>query len=272
VRVGVVGHVEWIEFLRVPQVPDAGDIVQSTERWEEPGGGGAVAAGVLAGLAGGATLFTVLGDDELGYRALAELQALGITVEAVFRQEPQRRGIVFVDDDHERTITLIGNKLRPRIDEDFPWEQLVEFDAIYFTAGQPEVVEAARQAKVLVATAREIEYLKTAHVRLDALVLSESDASENYTGELDPEPELVVRTRGSDGGSYFPGGGEWDSAEIPAPLVDSYGAGDGFAAGLTYGLGKGMSVDDALATAARCGAEALTRRGAHGARSGCDKT
>jgi ribokinase len=264
-NVGVVGHVEWIEFLRVPQVPDPGDIVQSTERWEEPGGGGGVAVGVLAGLAGSATLFTVLGDDELGHRAHDELQALGITVEAVFRKEPQRRGIVFVDEEHERTITLVGEKLRPRIDEPFPWDELADFDAIYFTAGHPEVVEAARQAKVLVATAREIEYLKTAHIRLDALVLSDSDPSENYTGELDPEPKLVVRTRGSEGGSYYPGGGEWESVEMPAPAVDSYGAGDSFAAGLTYGLGKGMSVDDALAVAARCGAEALTRRGAHGA-------
>ncbi|HEX2505216.1 MAG TPA: PfkB family carbohydrate kinase [Gaiellaceae bacterium] len=263
-RAGVVGHVEWIEFLRVPSAPKAGDIVQSTEKWEEPGGGGAVAAGVLAGLAGNATLFTVLGDDELGHLALAALEALGITVEAVFRKEPQRRGIVFVDDDHERTITLIGEKLRPRIDEDLPWEKLADFDAIYFTAGHPEVVEAARQARVLVATAREIEYLKTAHVHLDALVLSESDPSEQYTGELDPEPDLVVRTRGSEGGSYFPGGGEWESIEIPAPAVDAYGAGDSFAAGLTYGLGKGLPVDDALAVAARCGAEALTRRGAHG--------
>jgi ribokinase len=263
-RVGVVGHVEWVEFLRVPHVPKPGDIVQSTERWEEPGGGGGVAVGVLAGLAGEATLFTVLGDDQLGHRARDELQALGIHVEAVFRDEPQRRAIVFVDEAHERTITLIGEKLRPRIDEALPWERLAEFDAIYFTAGQPEVVEAARKARVLVATAREIEYLQTAHVRLDALVLSESDPSEKYTGDLDPEPELIVRTRGSEGGSYYPGGGEWDSAEIPAPAVDSYGAGDSFAAGLTYALGKGLPVEDALALAARTGAEALTRRGAHG--------
>jgi ribokinase len=264
VRVGVVGHVEWIEFLRVPKVPKPGDIVQSTDRWEEPGGGGSVSVGVLAGLAGEATLFTVLGDDELGHRAHEELQALGITVKAAFRREPQRRGIVFIDDDCERTITLVGEKLRPRIDESLPWDELADFDAIYFTAGHPEVVEAARRAKVLVATAREIEYLRTAHVRLDALVLSASDPSEKYTGDLDPEPDLVVRTRGSKGGSYHPGGGEWESVEMPSPSVDAYGAGDSFAAGLTYGLGKGMSVDDALAVAARCGAEALTRRGAHG--------
>jgi ribokinase len=263
-RVGVVGHVEWVEFLRVRRVPEPGDIVQSLERWEEPAGGGGVSVGALARLAGEATLYSVFGDDELGRRAHQELRGLGFRVEAVFREEPQRRAIVFIDDQLERTITVIGDKLRPRIDEDFPWDELAGFDALYFTAGEPEVVKAARQAKVLVATARELEYLKPAHVRLDALVLSERDPAERYAGELNPEPQLVVRTRGSEGGSYDPGDGEWASVDLPGPVVDAYGAGDSFAAGLTYGLGKGLPVDAALALAARCGAEALTRRGAHG--------
>jgi ribokinase len=267
-RVGVVGHVEWVEFLRVSHVPEPGDIVQTVERWEEPGGGGGVSIGVLARLAGEATLFSVFGDDELGRRARRELVRLGFRVEAVFRDEPQRRAIVFVDDNLERTITVIGDKLRPRIDEDLPWDELGAFDALYFTAGEPEVVEAARQAKVLVATARELEYLKPAHVRLDALVLSDTDPAERYARELDPEPDLVVRTRGSKGGSYDPGDGEWTAVELPGPVVDAYGAGDSFAAGLTYGLGKGCPVDDALALAARCGAEALMRRGVHGLPSG----
>jgi len=46
--------------------------------------------------------------------------------------------------------------------------------------------------------------------------------------------------------------------------VDSYGCGDSFAAGLTYGLGAGMDVADALALAARCGAVCLTGRGPYG--------
>ena len=47
----------------------------------------------------------------------------------------------------------------------------------------------------------------------------------------------------------------------PGEPVDSYGCGDSFAAGLTYGLGAGMSVPDALALAARCGATCLTGHG-----------
>jgi ribokinase len=48
-------------------------------------------------------------------------------------------------------------------------------------------------------------------------------------------------------------------------VQDTYGAGDCFAAGLTYGLGEGLSVEDAIELGARTGAAALSRRGAHGA-------
>ena len=72
-RVAVVGHVEWVEFVRVGTVPLPGQIVRALETWEEPGGAGAVAAAQLARLAGSCSLFTALGSDELGRRTRAEL-------------------------------------------------------------------------------------------------------------------------------------------------------------------------------------------------------
>jgi ribokinase len=47
-------------------------------------------------------------------------------------------------------------------------------------------------------------------------------------------------------------------------VQDTYGAGDSFAAGLTYGLAEGLAVDEAIELGARTGAAALARRGAHG--------
>jgi ribokinase len=73
-----------------------------------------------------------------------------------------------------------------------------------------------------------------------------------------------VTTRGGDGGSYEAADGRtgtWAAAPLPGPPVDSYGAGDSFAAALTYALGKGLEVDAALAEAARSGAAALATRG-----------
>ena len=42
-NMAVVGHVEWIEFVRVEAVPKPGEIVGSSEVWAEPAGGGGVA-------------------------------------------------------------------------------------------------------------------------------------------------------------------------------------------------------------------------------------
>jgi ribokinase len=264
-RTAVVGHVEWIEFGRVDHVPEQGEIVHVTDSWQEPGGGGAVAAVQLAKLAGEATLYTALGDDEVGHRAKQELERHGLRVEAVFRPEPQRRAYVHVDSAGERTITVIGDRLGPRADDQLPWEELDETDTVYFTAGDPGAARQARRARTLVASARGLETIAQAAVELDALLASGKDPGERYEpGQLDPPPRLVVRTAGAAGGAYETRDGErgsWRATPLPGPISDLYGAGDSFAAGVTYGLGAGMPVAEALELGARCGAACATGRG-----------
>jgi ribokinase len=263
-RVAVVGHVEVIEFVPVEHVPTPGEIVHATESWQEPAGGGAVAAVQFAQLADSVALFAVLGADELGHRAKAELEQRGIEVHASFVDTPQRRGFTYVDEAGERTITTIGPKLGPRgHDTTFPWHELGRCDAVYFCAGDADAVVRARRARVLVATARELATLQRGGVELDALVASGKDESEMHRpGDLDPEPRLVVTTSGALGGWAQPGG-PFSAAPIPGPVEDSYGAGDCFAAGLAYGLAAGLEVPSALDFASRCGAAALTGPGVH---------
>ena len=43
--------------------------------------------------------------------------------------------------------------------------------------------------------------------------------------------------------------------------MDTYGAGDCFASGLTFALARGDAVEDAVQVAARCGAAVMTGRG-----------
>jgi ribokinase len=268
-RAAVVGHVEWIEFGRVDHMPASGEIVHVTESWQEPGGGGAVSAVQLARLAGEATLYTALGDDDVGHRAKAGLEALGVRVEAVFRPEPQRRAYVHVDAAGERTITVIGSRLGPAGADPLPWSELARTDAVYLTAGDAAAVQAARAAATLVSTTRGLETLRDAGVALDALVASAHDPGERYeTGDLDPAPRYVMRTAGPAGGEYeSPGGelGRWQATPLPGPVSDLYGCGDSFAAGLTYGLGAGWPVERALELGARCGAACATGRGPYAA-------
>jgi ribokinase len=269
VRAAVVGHVEWVRFAQVDAVPAPGEIVTAADTWEEPAGGGAVAAGELVRLGAEVDFFVAVGNDELGERARAALEELGCRVHAAMRDEPQRRAFTYLDADGERTITLMGNKLHPHGADPLPWAELAEVDAVYFCAGDADALRAARQARALVATARELPTLVEARVQLDALVRSERDPSEAYeVGQLDPEPRMIVSTLGREGGSYVVAGEEetFAAVDLPGPLVDAYGAGDSFAAGLAFALGSGHSPQGAVELAARCGAVAMTRRGAHGNR------
>jgi ribokinase len=264
-RVAVVGHVEWIELALVDRVPGAGEIVHARGTWQEPAGGGAVAAVQLARLAGECLFITALGDDELGRRAKAGLERLGVRVEAAWRTEPQRRAFVHVDARAERAITVIGERMGPVGTDDLPWAELEDADGVYFTAGDAEAVRRARSAGTLVATARTIAPLSEAGVELDLLVASSKDADERYQpGDIEPPPRLVARTNAAAGGSLESADGEvlrWEAARLTGPVVDTYGAGDCFAAGVTYGLADGRAPAEALALGARCGAACVTGRG-----------
>lgn len=262
-KTAVVGHVEWVRFARVDHAPKRGEIVHATDVFELPAGGGPVAAVQLRKLAGQCTFYTALGDDEHGRQALTVLAEMGIHVAAAFREEPQRQAFVHVDAGGERTITVTGSRLGPHGDDDLPWGELAEADAVYFCAGDDEALRTARTAKVLVATSREGERLARAGIDLDAVVGSATDPSEIYT-EIDPAPALVVETQGPKGGRYRCADGRkgrFAPGVLRGDVVCTYGAGDSFAAGLTFGLGAGLATPDALRLASDCGAACLTGRG-----------
>jgi ribokinase len=264
-RVAVVGHVEWVQFARVAHVPSAGEVIHAVDAFEEPAGGGAVAAVQLARLAGESVLITALGDDEHGRRTVARMRELGVHAHAATRPGRTRRAVTLVDDVGERTITTFGSRLEPvAADEEVQWNALEGIDAVYFTAGDLGALRAARRARMLIASPRAIGALGRG-VALDALVLSGEDAIERrLTARAQDEAELVVFTEGARGGSYRERSGKsgrWEAATPPAVRVDSYGCGDSFAAGFTFALGAGLEVPAALALAARCGAVCLTGRG-----------
>jgi ribokinase len=254
VRCAVVGHVEWVEFARVPHVPAPGSIVHASAMSSEPAGGGAVVARQLALLAGRCELFTALGRDELGQTSQRRLAGLGIDVHVQWGGET-RRAWTHVDDYGERTITVLGEKLLPRAP--LP---LHGYDLVFFVSGTPDLLREARSAPFLAATARELPTLREANVPLDLLVGSANDVGERYDGSL--EVGTVVVTDGANGGTA-------NAAPYPAApaekIVDSYGAGDSFAAALAFALARGDALDDALALAARAGSAVLGGAGPYAA-------
>jgi len=271
VRVAVVGHVEWVGFARVARLPARGEIIHAREHFELAAGGGAVAAVQLARLAGSAELFCALGDDEAGVRSEAELAGRGVRVHGAVRARPQRRGFTYLDDGGERTITILSERLVPTAEDPLPWSELERADAVYFTAGDAGALRYARRSRVLVATPRASGALLDAGagLTLDALVSSRGDADEHRdAARLAGRAALTVQTEGGHGGRWRTRDGRWHRfapAPLPGPMVDAYGCGDSFAAGLTLALGEGLDPPAALALAARCGAVCLTGTGPYGA-------
>src|SRR4051812_49958442 len=104
-RVAVVGHVEWIEFARVPRLPRPGEILHVSEWWEDAGGGGGVAAVQIAKLAGGCEFFTALAQDARGRRAEERLGGLGGAVVAAPRPRRERPRLVYLRGGRQRPIT-----------------------------------------------------------------------------------------------------------------------------------------------------------------------
>jgi ribokinase len=243
--------VEWVEFARVPELPTAGSIVHATEVWSEPAGGGAVVARQLARLAGRCEFFTALGDDPLGHEAARRLSSLGIDVHAVHAGET-RRAWTHVDQNGERTITVLGDKLLPH--GPLP---LHGYDAVFFVSGDVEALRSARAAQLLAATLRERPTLAEGGVLLDLLVGSLNDSGEQYDDSLDAS--IVVLTDGAKGGTL--NGERFAAADLPAEISDAYGAGDSFAAALLFALARGDDMHDAVRLATRAGAAVITGRG-----------
>jgi ribokinase len=254
-NLAVVGHVEWVTHTDAPFIPPPGEIVHLTHPLTEPAGGGAVTAAALARMGARVTFFTAAGDDVPLVEWMAEL---GVRVLAAGRDVPHTRALVMRDPTGERTICVIGENLQPTADDPLPWDELAECDGVYFTGMDPRTLQLARQARVVVVTARRFEALVASGVRVEALVGSGNDRGEQFDlSRLAVQPEHVVVTDGERGGTGY------RAVVPPGPVVDSYGAGDTFVAGVLFGLADGRPLEEALALGAEAAAETVTWRGAY---------
>jgi ribokinase len=261
-RVAIVGHVEWVDFLSLPRFPRRGQVMHAADGFLRAGGGGAVAAVMLAELGAEVDFFTALGDDPNGRAALAQLEDRGVLMHVAWRDRPTRRATTLLEDD-ERTIITLGERLEPRADDELDWEVLNHVASVYFTAGDIGALRHARRAKVVVASPRARNVLETSGVRIDAVVFSESDHDEStWAKRAATHTRLLVATEGDRGGRWWgESEGRWEAVPLPGEPHDSYGCGDSFAAAFTLGLGRGDSIADAAALGAQAGALALTRIG-----------
>jgi ribokinase len=263
-RVAVVGHVEWVDFVPVRRLPVPGEVIHAQGAFTRAGGGGGVAAAILAEMGAEVDFFCVLGRDTHGEAAAAELEARGVHAQVAWRDKPTRRAVTLLEHGGERTIVTIGERLDPLGDDELDWDRLRTAGGVYFTAGDAGALARARQARELVATPRARHALEGEGPKVDALVFSAGDRDESkWAARVADRARLLVVTDGPRGGSWFgESEGTWQAAPLPGTPRDSYGCGDSFAAAFMYGLASGSSVAEAAALGAKWGAKVLTRHGA----------
>jgi ribokinase len=265
-RLAVVGHVEWVDFITLDRFPREGEVAHATDAFSRAAGGGGVAAAVLAELGAEVDFFTALGRDPHGEAAADELANRGINLHVAWRcEEPTRRALTLLEGAGERTIVTIGERLAPAGADDLDWDRLADAAGVYFTAGDAQALVKAREARVLTASPRAREVLNTPEgPQLDALIFSAHDPDEaQWANRTQSRARLLVATEGADGGSWCGASeGRWRAQKPPGEPKDAYGCGDSFAAGFTFALAGGAAPAEAAACGAQCGARALTKVGA----------
>ena len=261
-RFAVVGHVEWIEFGRFTHVPEPGEIIDAAEWFSEAAGSAAVVAVQLAKLSGDVDFFTALGEDERGRRARARLQELGVRVHAAPRDAMQRWGFVHLTDDGERTISIVGERHAPVGDDDLPWERLDGCDAVFVSGGDAAAMRQAPGARSCWSPRRAPSNRWTASASTRSSVPARTSSNRSTPTRstwISSSPPRARRA--APGRRVSNAGGRSSPPSCRARSLTSTARATRSPAGVTYGLGAGLSIDDTLAFAARAGAANLTGRG-----------
>ena len=254
----VVGHVEWINFLKVDQLPKPGVISHSEKSIEYPAGGGSVIAKTLSELTNNQVhFFTSLGNDYYGEQSFKILSNYGIRLHVAWRDKPTRKGFSLIDSNGERSITVIGERLAPTYKDKLDWNLFEKMDGIFITASDSEIFKKARIADSLCTTPRVgLNIINKSNVFLDGLIGSNLDPGEVFSlSDISIKPKLIIKTEGENGGILYPGG-RYEALINAKQKIDSYGCGDSFAAGILYGLSSKWSIDKILSLAKLLGRDA----------------
>ncbi len=254
----VVGHVEWMNFLKVDQLPKPGVISHSEKSIEYPAGGGSVIAKTLSELTNNQVhFFTSLGNDYYGEQSFKILSNYGIRLHVAWRDKPTRKGFSLIDSNGERSITVIGDRLAPTYKDKLDWNLFEKMDGIFITASDSEIFKKARIADSLCTTPRVgIDIINKSNVFLDGLIGSNLDPGEVFSlSDISIKPKLIIKTEGENGGILYPGG-RYEALINAKQKIDSYGCGDSFAAGILYGLSSKWNIDKILSLAKLLGRDA----------------
>ena len=263
--IAVIGSINLDFVIRTRTLPTAGETVGGGEFMTTPGGKGANQALAARRLGARTQLFGCVGKDPYAGEALSNLKNEGVDLSGVATTAEELTGAAFinVDDKGENQIAVASgaNKVVSAA-------SIGEINAKWIIAQlevSPDAVLAGASksgAKLCLNAAPARELDDKLFERADVVVVNEVEW-EFYKDQLSTFSGDVVLTLGAKGAVVMRDGEEVARAAPPVvDVVDTTGAGDTFVAGFVTGLIEGMSLDDSLNFACRCGALSTTKLGA----------
>ena len=254
----------------------------------EPGGSGANTMIGLAMLGGKACYTSHVGEDEHGDLYRSGLSARG--VKPNLGTEPGDTGIclVLVTPDAQRTMLTYLGRSRDLVKEDVNTDDLRASRYIYITGylwdteNQKEAVlhamREANSAGVKVALSlsdpfcvhrhkSDFQRIIADHVAVlfgnfaEAQAITDTTSPRDAVRELAKHCEVAVVTMDDKGSLIQAGEQVFEITVYPVTPVDTTGAGDMYAAGLLYGLSKGLPLDVTGRIAAYCAAKVVAQLG-----------
>ncbi|WP_329410118.1 ribokinase [Streptomyces sp. NBC_00704] len=282
----VVGSANADLVIGVERRPAAGETVLGSDLAVHPGGKGANQAVAAARLGARTALLARVGDDAHGRLLLDAQRAAGVdTANVLAGGAPTGVALITVDPSGDNSIVVspgANGRLTPvdvraasgllhtskavSAQLEIPLETVVEVVRNLAPGGRFVLNPSPPRplpAEVLAACDPLIVNEHEAKVILGEAGDAASGPEDWARLLLAKGPRSVVVTLGAQGALVASAdGGVQHVAPVKVDAVDTTGAGDAFTAALAWRLGRGASLAEAAAYAARVGAVSVTRRGA----------
>lgn len=257
----VLGSVNLDLIVQVEKLPLAGETVTGGTYSALPGGKGANVAVATKRLGAETEIMAAVGDDDYATQALTNLEKEGVYLDAV-RRVDAHTGLAFitVSQDGENQIAVASGANAAYSPADVP--KLCSDVLITQFEIPTETIEAALDGYKGFVTVNASPVRETVDAilkRADLIIVNEGEAAQY---DLKNHPGMVAVTLGAKGAKLFQNGQLIATAKPPlVEIVDTTGAGDAFAAGLTVALAEKQPVQAALEFACAVGALTATKLG-----------
>lgn len=279
----IVGHTALDRVYRIEVFPVKPTKVRALDHREEGGGSGANAAAAAAVLGGAVRLWSRVGDDDAGEKALRQLARSGVDVSGVITCAGAKTptAAVIVDGKGERLVVSEDDHVLPMEADWLPLGEIAGAGAVLsdlswlegtraaFAAARacdvPTVVDVDLGGGILLERVVDL----TDHAIFSAPAFERFVPGANDAARFDALIGMGLRhagvTRGQRGYFWRRADGDGTQEAFKVPVVDTTGAGDAFHGVFALALAAGLD-DVACARAASAAAALKCRR--LGARSG----